>query len=41
MILLAERAAPEDRSCLDAAVEKGAHARGLTAALQEVLADEG
>ena len=40
VVLLAERAAPKDRSCLDAVLENGAYARGLTAALQEVMAEE-
>jgi CheY-like chemotaxis protein len=41
VVLLAERAATEDRSCLDAVLENGAYARGLTSALQEVLVDAG
>jgi DNA-binding response OmpR family regulator len=39
VVLLADRAAPENRSCLDAVLEDGASARGLTAALQAVLGD--
>jgi len=38
VVLLARRAAPEARSCLDAVLEKGARIWGLTAVLERFLA---
>ena len=38
VVLLARRAAPADRSCLDAVLEKGARAWGLVDVLQKLLA---
>ena len=40
VVLLAGRAAPRDRSCLDAVVAKGARALGLTSVLQKLLVEE-
>ena len=37
VVLLAERAAPPDRACLDAVLEKGGGVWGLTAVLQKLL----
>jgi len=39
VVLLAGQAAPEDHSCLDAVLENGARAGGLTTALQGLLAE--
>ena len=39
VVLLAGRAAPADRSCLDAVLEKGPCVWGLTDVLQKLLAD--
>jgi CheY-like chemotaxis protein len=39
VVLVAERAAPADRSCLNAVLESGAGVWGLTGVLQQLLAD--
>ena len=37
VVLLAKRAAPTERSCLDAVLEKGARVGGLTGTVQKLL----